>query len=824
MTMRQTAYLIRVLFSVLLLLAAAACRKDLGPDAGVPAEEGGMYLSISISADGGAAPAFKSPAPGENGDGAEAGTGAENVINDLNVFFFQGELDADNRLGINSTTDPFLTCLYISEDELQSVQSVVGQYKYTFTREISSLGLEAGSTYDILVVANAGSSLGGIQTLAELRECIFEDKDDTGIRQPEDLIQGFDLMMSSASDASVTISDTNTSSSKADHVSVNLERMVARVDIKGNVNYDVEVEGRQDQVYIEYYLIVNNYKAGTYAFKRVTESLESDRTVYLGDESAVIPDGMTYGEVGNYVVDPKTLTPDDAGGNAYQNYFPTLDVGNPQDPYFNDVFQKLPEAGTGSTEFSKSTYVFENVLKSETLEQTALDDFCTGIIFRANYVPYGFKPGDSYYWYDNEAYKTLSGIGIEGVTEDNFENYGIRYYYLGWCLKQGGLDGSEQAFAEAAACCPDYCFPNRLEAVLALQCAIKQNPKDPKAPYYLGNLYFEYQPQKAVALWEKSLELDDTFYITWRNLALAYFNKKDDKRLAVECMERAFALDTTDARILMELDQLYKRMQRPHAERLAFLQQYPQLIAGRDDLLLEEITLLNQTGDYTQAKELLDGHIFHPWEGGEGKVSAQYQFARVELAKNALAEHRWQDAVSLLDECLVYPHHLGEGKLYGAQENDFYYFLGCAYEGMGDAGKAKECWEKATAGPTEPVAALYYNDAKPDKIFYQGLALLKLGRKDEANGRFYKLTNYGEKHLFDKVKMDYFAVSLPDLLIWEDSLDLRNEIHCKYMLALGYYGLGKKEKSLRFLSEVERLDNNHQGIQAFRSLINLMSL
>ena len=31
---------------------------------------------------------------------------------------------------------------------------------------------------------------------------------------------------------------------------------------------------------------------------------------------------------------------------------------------------------------------------------------------------------------------------------------------------------------------------------------------------------------------------------------------------------------------------------------------------------------------------------------------------------------------------------------------------------------------------------MYYNDAKPDKIFYQGLALLKLGRKDEANGRF----------------------------------------------------------------------------------------
>ena len=396
----------------------------------------------------------------------------------------------------------------------------------------------------------------------------------------------------------------------------------------------------------------------------------------------------------------------------------------------------------------------------------------------------------------------------------------MTYYYMGWSLKQGGLDGAEQAFAEASAYCPDYCFPNRLEAVLALECAMEINPGDPKAPYYLGNLYYDKrQYDLAVGGWEASAKLDGKFPTVWRNLALAYFNKKHDERLAVECMERAFSLDTTDARILMELDQLYKRMHRPHAERLAFLQKYPALVAQRDDLLLEEITLLNQTGDYRRAKELLDGHIFHPWEGGEGKVPAQYQIARVELAKQALAGRRWEEAVALLEECLVYPHHLGEGKLYGAQENDFYYFLGCAYEGMGDMQKAKECWEQATVGPTEPAAALYYNDAKPDKIFYQGLALLKLGRKDEANGRFYKLTNYGEKHLFDKVKMDYFAVSLPDLLIWEDSLDVRNEIHCKYMLALGYYGLGKKEKSLRFLDEVERLDNNHQGIQAFRSLM-----
>lgn len=398
----------------------------------------------------------------------------------------------------------------------------------------------------------------------------------------------------------------------------------------------------------------------------------------------------------------------------------------------------------------------------------------------------------------------------------------MTYYYLGWCLTQSGLPGAKakEAFEKAASVSPDYCFPNRLEAILALQCAMECNPKDAKAPYYLGNLYYDKrQYDLAMQAWETSAKLDGGFPTVWRNLALAYFNKKGMTEKAIDCMERAFELDTTDARILMELDQLYKRLHRPHRERLAFLQQYPELIAQRDDLVLEEITLLNQTGAYEKAKTLLDAHIFHPWEGGEGKVPAQYQFARVELAKQALKAGDYQKAITGLEECLVYPHHLGEGKLYGAQENDFYYFLGCAYEGLGENRKAEECWEQATLGPTEPAAALYYNDAKPDKIFYQGLALLKLGRTDEANGRFHRLTSYGEKHLFDKVKMDYFAVSLPDLLIWEDDLDVRNRIHCKNMMALGYQGLNQLEKALRLLEEVETLDGNHQGIQALRSLI-----
>ena len=419
---------------------------------------------------------------------------------------------------------------------------------------------------------------------------------------------------------------------------------------------------------------------------------------------------------------------------------------------------------------------------------------------------------------------------LETAIKKGVEESPLTYYYLAY---YGTLSQALGYLKKAKSVSPDCCFPNRLEDARIFDALIGMpGVKDGKAPYYLGCLYYDKrQYDVAVKNWELSAKLDPKFPSVWRNLALARFNKQDRQEEALEYMEKAFHLDETDARMLMELDQLYKRLHKSHQERLDFLQQYPKLIQQRDDLVLEEITLLNQLGRYEEAMAKLDAHQFHPWEGGEGKVSSQYQICRVELAKQALSgksgksrmsgKSGAEKAIGLLEKCLTYPPHLGEGKLYGAQENDFYYLLGVAYEALGQKDKAIACWEAATKGPQEPAAAMYYNDAKPDKIFYQGLALRKLGREDEAHGRFFKLINYGKQHIYDKVVMDYFAVSLPDLLIWEDSLDTKNLIHCKYMLALGYYGMGDKEKALKYLSEVEELDNNHQGIQQFRTLTEL---
>ena len=147
------------------------------------------------------------------------------------------------------------------------------------------------------------------------------------------------------------------------------------------------------------------------------------------------------------------------------------------------------------------------------------------------------------------------------------------------------------------------------------------------------------------------------------NLSLAYFNKLDKKQEAVALLEKAFALDTQDARVLMELDQLYKRLNYAHNDRLALLDAHKAVAFSRDDLYLEYVTLLNQLGRYEEAMAMLDARRFHPWEGGEGKVPAQYQLARVELAKRYLAAGEPAKALQLIEECFVYPHHLGEGKL-----------------------------------------------------------------------------------------------------------------------------------------------------------------
>ncbi|MCH5321307.1 MAG: DUF5107 domain-containing protein, partial [Eubacterium sp.] len=379
----------------------------------------------------------------------------------------------------------------------------------------------------------------------------------------------------------------------------------------------------------------------------------------------------------------------------------------------------------------------------------------------------------------------------------------IDYYKAHYSYKDGKEYKThlEKAFADNPYCC----FPNRIEDIAVLKFAIAHNQSDFKALYYLGNLYYDKERhEEAAECFEKSIALGCDFATPYRNLSLLCYNVDNDAEKALELMNTAFSMDKTDARILYELDLLKKKMGVPAKDRLEFLSGYFDLVKSRDDLYLEYITLLNLTADYEKALELILSHKFHPWEGGEGKVPEQYLFSNIALALE-------KDDLNYLLATFEYPHSLGEGKLYGAQENRQNYYLGCAYEKQGKTDLTKDCFIKASNGISEPASAVYYNDQPPETIFYQGMALLKLGDKENAKMRFKKLISYANEHMNDDVKIDYFAVSLPDLLVFEENLNKKNRLHCLFMKALGLYGLGRKDESKKvFETAVNENGNTFQ--------------
>ncbi|WP_075590828.1 DUF5107 domain-containing protein [Labilibacter marinus] len=405
--------------------------------------------------------------------------------------------------------------------------------------------------------------------------------------------------------------------------------------------------------------------------------------------------------------------------------------------------------------------------------------------------------------------------------EEKVSAYPMAWYFRGYyLLMDNDAESAKKSFEIAMQQSSNYCFPHRLEELVVLQTATNINSKDAKAFYYMGNFWYgARQYKEAVQCWETSRKLDDSLPTVHRNLALAYYNKEQNSDAAKQSLEKAFSLDESDARVLMELDQLYKKLNISAQERLALLNNHSREVDARDDLYLERITLLNLQGEEERALELLMQRQFHPWEGGEGKVIGQFLYSHTEIAKKCILKKEFKLAIQHLEACETYPHNLGEGKLFGTQENDIHYWLGCAYKGIEDEQKAIHFWQKASVGLSEPAPAMYYNDQQPDKIFYQGLALQKLNREEEARSRFNKLLKFGEKQLFIPFKMDYFAVSLPDLLIFEEDLQKRHENYCHYLMGLGHLGLENRNKAIQAFDVVKVADNYHIGALVHSKLI-----
>lgn len=398
------------------------------------------------------------------------------------------------------------------------------------------------------------------------------------------------------------------------------------------------------------------------------------------------------------------------------------------------------------------------------------------------------------------------------------EKHPLRWYYLGWIFWKMGDDALAEAnWKEGESCPPDWCFPNRIEEIGILEAAISYLGHAPMAQYYLGNLLYDKKRwDEAIVCWETSASQKPEFSAVFRNLAIAYYNRQKQPQKAMEAMKRACENDASYPRLWLEYDQLAARAGYSNEERLAVLQAHLECVEQRDDLCLRYVTLLNCVERYKEAYDILRTRRFHPWEGGEGKVSAQYRMALIRLAENALKQKAPQQALPLLKMALENPENLGEGKLPNVPDNEIWYYMGKAYRMLGDDKQAADCFCLAAGGTQEPAGVLYYNDQPSDFIFYQGLAFRELGEEEHARKSFHQLILYGEKHVFDKAEYDFFAVSLPEFEVFQDDIGLRSRQYCQYLRALGCLGLGRQKEADALFEDILSRQKDYQGAIIYR--------
>jgi tetratricopeptide (TPR) repeat protein len=367
---------------------------------------------------------------------------------------------------------------------------------------------------------------------------------------------------------------------------------------------------------------------------------------------------------------------------------------------------------------------------------------------------------------------------------------------------------AERHMTAAEDASPHYCFPSSLDHLDLLQYAIKLRPNSARFHYYLGNLLYHFRRHgEAILHWETATSLDASYPQAWRNLAMGYFNIRRNSEAALRAFEKARACAKQDARLLYESDQLQKRLKFPAQRRLLELLRQRTLVESRDDLTVELAALFNQLNRPQEALDVLLSRQFQPWEGGEGLVLSQFTAAEIGLGRAALHRGCPQEALRHFNCALNPPPSLGEARHLLANISNIHYWLGRACEAMGDEAESARNYRRSARQHTDFQGMAV--EPFSEMTYWSGLSMQRLGQAREAHELFEALLTYGKELEQQKAKIDYFATSLPTLLLFEDDLDERQKIRAIVMQAAALTGLGATEEARELLDWIAMADPNN---------------
>lgn len=338
-----------------------------------------------------------------------------------------------------------------------------------------------------------------------------------------------------------------------------------------------------------------------------------------------------------------------------------------------------------------------------------------------------------------------------------------RYLRASWLEELLDPEAASKERSAARNSVTAYAFPYGLDDYDALHRALDADPKDKVAHALLGCWLLDAgRTGDALRHLETSTALGSRDPVAWRNLALATVNTGGDTSTADACFQRALELSPDDARLVFERAVLASLRGVPVNHRLAAIEQHTATVLDRDDLALLYVNLLIDAGRAGEALRILTTRNFQPFEGGEGIAVAAYDRAVVHHARMLSAQDPTA-AITLLLDGIGAPANLGEGRHPALSMAERFVALGDAFEHAGNAEAAANAWRQACldGGPlaVDPLPA-------GPADYWKGIAYTRLGKHREAENVWRLLETRADDLRAGPAAPDYFATSLPELLLF----------------------------------------------------------
>lgn len=362
------------------------------------------------------------PDAGETGDGPEAGQDYENRVNSAVAFLFDGDAD------VNSPDEtPVIAAVYFD-----NVTSGDGKW----ITETQQADVDNG-TYNVIVVANPGDDFwcSTADNLSEVRDKIYTTawtKSDDGTYS--------DFLMALADEPSERLVVENNPKEDPATISVNVERVAARVDYKADGEFKLtDTDYKDASVKILGATIINDFSAGSYLLKRVSkdQTKKTGRDVtYLGIEETGA-DGLPT----NYVIDPWTADKNSTNAELNNTPFTTVDgqsvnaaglyvdgsylYSGSEDPerWSTRMTAGTPITDPGGQVWQRVGYTLENT----TAQGQTAKTYNTGLAFQAQFNPGSaladYKTGHTFFRYSDRLYTSLTAMMGQLNERTDFATY-----------------------------------------------------------------------------------------------------------------------------------------------------------------------------------------------------------------------------------------------------------------------------------------------------------------------------------------------------------------------------------------------------------------